>query len=162
MSEKKKGKKKQSTEFVAPLHHLKIRTKLPLTSPSSHPTFPYFIRPMRIYIPQKPHTRATRVQIPDPFTGDIPQPGSAPSSSLRVSPAASAYRVGYKEAAEHCPSALPESCASSGMFRIPIMIARCRVLRMSGRDMPAPEARKGSVAWAASPRRVRESTERQY
>ena len=42
-SEKEK-KKKQSTESVAaPLHHLQIRTKLLLTSPSSHLPFPYFI-----------------------------------------------------------------------------------------------------------------------
>ena len=64
-------------------------------------------------------------------------------------------------AARHCPSALPESCASSGMFRILTELARCRVLRISwgdtrlGRRSPRTTGLRPKLVRAASPMRVK-------
>ena len=123
-----KRKETKRIETVAPFHRLRIRTSFLL------PLFP----PTLSFLPSFGQCASTSLktvylsgqgQIPDHSKRDIHQPGQH-NPHLRIYPTTLAYRLSDKGAAGHCPSALPQWCASSGMFRIPTVLARCRALRI--------------------------------
>ena len=84
--------------------------------------------------PSKLHTRATRVVVPHPARRDIPQPRLALSKPSRLSFVAPVHCVGDEGVAGHYPFTLPEWCATSRMFYIPTLLARCRILRICRND----------------------------
>ena len=128
-----KRKETMRIETVDPFHRLRIRTNflLPLLPPTLY-FLPSFSQCASTSL--KTVYPSGQGQIPDHSKRDIHQP-SQHNPHLRIYPITLAHRLSDKGAAGHFPSALPQWCASSGMFRIPTVLARCRALRIYGKTL---------------------------
>ena len=126
----KKKEEKENDRTRNPLYYLQILATLPLILPSSLTPSLFLVNSVYTFLhSSKPHLRATKAQIPAPSRRDILARVGTILSFISF-PCTPAYSVGDKGGAAHYPCALPSLCAFSNISRIPMVLARCRILRI--------------------------------